>query len=127
LAAAKACFGHTEGSAGLSGALLASNSLNIATLPAIMHLRNLNTYVQAALTDWKDTCGFSAQMPRATLPKPHLLGGEEMPSSSIAGTSSFGMSGINAHMLLGQGGQGPKVLLSMSLFHPFRCGQINNV
>ena len=39
LASAKACYGHTEGAAGLTGALLALQTLGAASAPAVMHLR----------------------------------------------------------------------------------------
>lgn len=46
----KSCFGHVEGAAGLAGVLLAVGSLITNKLPPIIGLRNLNPYVQSALT-----------------------------------------------------------------------------
>ena len=95
LASVKACFGHTEGAAGLTGALLALQSLNQAAAPAVMHLRMPNAYVEAALGDWGKV-GLSAHVPRQPAPGQQLR--------KLAGSSSFGMSGVNAHVLLARGG-----------------------
>ena len=89
----KACYGHTEGAAGLTGLLLASSVLSRSTMPAIMHLRAINPYVQAALSDWGHKARNPAAVPRALSPGTS--------SAAIAGSSSFGMSGVNAHMLAG--------------------------
>lgn len=86
----KACYGHTEGTAGLTGLMLAGLVINQSSAPAVMHLRSFNPYVQAALSDWsKGQRG--PVVPRQTSPK--ILKG-------LAGSSSFGMSGVNAHMLV---------------------------
>ena len=45
----KACFGHTEGAAGLSGLLLAAGALQMRAAAPIMHLRQVNLHVAAAL------------------------------------------------------------------------------
>ena len=142
MASVKSCYGHTEGAAGLTGALMAlqsssgslqvrhegfhaclhlqscsaagrSNSRSASScaasrdavrqlfsprpkpeLPAqapIMHLRSLNSYVEAALGDWGRLHSLAGQAPRSAGPcaQPGLA----------AGTSSFGMSGVNAHLL----------------------------
>ena len=47
----KACYGHTEGAAGLSGLLLAAVSLGSRAAPPIMHLRSCNPHVALALGD----------------------------------------------------------------------------
>jgi acyl transferase domain-containing protein len=100
LASVKACFGHTEGAAGLTGALLALQALNAAAAPAVMHLRTPNAYVEAALGDWGRQHALHAHVPRQLAP------GQQCPlGSALAGSSSFGMSGVNAHMLLGRGAQ----------------------
>jgi hypothetical protein len=95
----KSCFGHTEGAAGLTGLLAAMGSLRQATLPGIMHLREINPYVTSALGDWTKQRGGAhagATAPRQKAPAPVLLGNAAM----LTGTSSFGMSGVNAHALL---------------------------
>lgn len=88
----KACYGHTEGTAGVTGALLALTSLNEAAHAPIVNLRSTNPYVEAALSSWR----VAADRPLASLPR------QAGPSPSsvlfpVAGTSSFGMSGVNAH------------------------------
>lgn len=111
ISSAKACFGHTEGSAGLSGALLAVQCLNMATLPPIMHLRSPNPYVEAAMNDWRMQHQLSSELPRSKLSLKSSTGREGDIDSDIdiSGTSSFGMSGINAHMLLCAGANKAKV------------------
>ena len=91
LASNKSCFGHTEGAAGLTGLLLAASAAAQHAAPAIMHLRGMNPYVQAALGDWEAASNRALLLPR------QLAGG---PTAGVAGTSSFGMSGVNAHMLV---------------------------
>ncbi|CAL8465605.1 g5141 [Coccomyxa elongata] len=90
LGSVKACYGHTEGAAGVTGAFLAITALRERCAPAIMGLRNMNPYVAAALGDWEKRSGRQPLLPRATTL--HCV-------PSLAGTSSFGMSGVNAHML----------------------------
>lgn len=87
----KSCYGHTEGSAGLTGALLAISELQHSARPPVMHLRSTNSYVEAALKDWRKTHRLSASVQRQNAPAS---------AEHTAGTSSFGMSGINAHLVL---------------------------
>ena len=63
----KACYGHTEGAAGLQGALCSILSLQRSIVPPIMHLRSMNPYVSAAITDWAKSSGLQAAIPRVTL------------------------------------------------------------
>lgn len=63
----KACYGHTEGAAGLQGALCSILSLQTNATPPIMHLRNVNPYVSAALSDWRSSSGLEAFIPRVRL------------------------------------------------------------
>ena len=93
LASNKACYGHTEGAAGLTGLLLAACMAGQQAAPAIMHLRNTNPYVEAALADWSGRGSKPLHVPRQ-----HAAGPIDM--AAVAGTSSFGMSGVNAHMLV---------------------------
>ena len=63
----KACYGHTEGTAGLHGALLAVHVLQHCTAPPVQHNRELNPYVAAALKDWHSssniTCCINRVLP----------------------------------------------------------------
>ena len=60
---------------------------------AIMPLRSLNPYVSTALAEWGRTPGLQPAVPRQTAPA------SQWKPRAAAGTSSFGMSGTNAHML----------------------------
>ena len=68
----KACYGHTEGTAGLQGALCSILSLQMNVTPAIMHLRNMNPYVSAAITDWRKIYSLQAAIPRVSVPRATL-------------------------------------------------------
>ena len=63
----KACYGHTEGAAGLHGALCVFLSLQQNIAPPIMHLRSMNPYVSAALADWASSTGRQAAVPRVSV------------------------------------------------------------
>ncbi len=85
---AKTNVGHLEGAAGIVGLLKAVLSVHHRALPPSLHhvtpnpaipLDTLNLQVQTALTDW----------PRPDAPL-------------IAGVSSFGMGGTNAHVIVEQ-------------------------
>lgn len=87
----KSVYGHTEGAAGLTGLLLAQAQLDASCQPSVMHLRGMNPYVQAALQDWRKSHSATAVIQRQSSPAV---------ASQAAGSSSFGMSGINAHIIL---------------------------
>jgi acyl transferase domain-containing protein/acyl carrier protein len=91
----KACYGHTEGTAGITGLLAALGPLQHGAVPAVMHLRTPNSYVTAALADWRRARGAPTYVPRQ--PAPARCGGG---AALLTGTSSFGMSGVNAHAVL---------------------------
>ena len=88
LASVKSCYGHTEGAAGITGLLLAAAATHQQCIPPVVNLRNLNPYVEAALSV------HGTAIPRQSGPRPSAR------FSLAAGTSSFGMSGVNAHMLM---------------------------
>ena len=88
----KACFGHTEGAAGLTGALLALQSSLSSLQAPVLHLGNLNSYVDAAFGDWAWAHNLASMAPRASKPA--------CGAALAAGTSSFGMSGVNAHLIV---------------------------
>ncbi|CAL8465609.1 g5145 [Coccomyxa elongata] len=94
----KACYGHTEGTAGITGALLAITALRQAAAAPIVNLRSVNPYVTAALSDWRSLRRIAAHAPRQLAPG-SLLKVDGLSSQVAAGTSSFGMSGVNAHAL----------------------------
>lgn len=86
---AKTNIGHLEASAGLAGLLRAVLALRHATIPPNLHLNGLNPHF-----DWE-----AERLQVPTVPTPFPLN----PSGSrIAGVSSFGFSGTNAHALIEQ-------------------------
>ena len=90
----KSCYGHTEGTAGLTGLLLAACAQHSQQLAPIVNLRDLNPYVSSAVDDWHARHGLAAALPRQPAPMPAA------PGAALSGTSSFGMSGVNAHALV---------------------------
>jgi hypothetical protein len=94
LGSVKACNGHTEGAAGLSGLLLATSALCHGAALPLMHLRQVNPYVESSLMSWTNQGRPMAMLPRQLMPCSTRL------SDGLAGTSSFGMSGVNAHAIL---------------------------
>lgn len=71
--------------------------VNGASAP-IMHLRTVNAYVAAAIVDWRKNARLHAYMPRQC--GSAFLTSKNSTKGTLASTSSFGMSGVNAHMLL---------------------------
>ncbi len=93
-ASAKACFGHTEGTAGAHGALAAALVLAQHAAPPVMHARSLNPYVASAFEEWR-----GARQNALPLVAREVAAWPAAPRM-LAGCSSFGMSGVNAHALL---------------------------
>jgi hypothetical protein len=91
---AQSCFGHTEGVAGITGTLLAYYQLAQRLSTPVVNLRSMNPYVEGTLGDWKGGKGRGAVIQRLNAP---ISWASETP---IASTSSFGMSGVNAHALI---------------------------
>lgn len=81
--------------AGLAGLSLAAAALQHKAAAPVKHLRNPNPYVTTALGDWQKHHGIKAMLPRQKAAAP--ASGDE---GCLAGTSSMGMSGVNAHALL---------------------------
>jgi hypothetical protein len=92
LASIKSCYGHTEGAAGITGLFMVAQITSRHCVSPSMHLNSVNAYIEAALTDWQMNGQLAASMPRQRRAAQH--------GATIAGTSSFGMSGVNAHVLL---------------------------
>lgn len=74
--------------------LLALGATAAVASPSIRHLRNINPYVAAAIADWGKQSKLAASLPR------QLTALRQQSVHSTAGTSSFGMSGVNAHALI---------------------------
>ena len=94
LGSSKASIGHTESTAGLAGLLLASLALT-KSLGAPFRFRNMNPYVTSALKSWPSI----AKAPISQAPLAH---------SKVAGTSSFGMTGVNSHAVISVGSFSPR-------------------
>lgn len=102
LASSKSCFGHSEGSAGIACLLLSIGVLHHSAIPSILHLRTVNPYVEAAMIG-AGSARNPVRMRAARQAAPRVLQSNVCRSSTdslLAGSSSFGMSGVNAHMLV---------------------------
>ncbi|MEU2032856.1 SDR family NAD(P)-dependent oxidoreductase [Nocardia amamiensis] len=89
----KTNIGHTEGAAGVAGVIKAVLMLQHGQIPPSLHFHTPNP-----LIDWAD------------VPLEVVREAREWPRSGnepTIGVSSFGMSGTNAHVILGQGDPAP--------------------
>lgn len=88
LGAVKTNFGHLEGAAGVAGLIKASLSLRYGQIPRNLHLSHPNPKIPWAALAVKV----------ASAPVDWVNNG----SSRFAGVSSFGISGTNVHVVLGE-------------------------
>ena len=79
----QACFGHTEGAAGITGLLLAASGLQMVAHVPVAHLCGINPYVAAAIGDMK---GMAAHASRQLAPGVLLTVGT--PLAALVSTSS---------------------------------------
>ena len=93
IGAMKSCYGHTEGVSGITGLLMGLIALKKQQCPSIMHLRSMNTSVASSLEEWHTKHNVMPHAPRENNP----LTNSSTRALQIAGTSSFGLSGVNAH------------------------------
>ena len=84
----KTNLAHLEGAAGIAGLMKVVLSLQHGQIPPHLHFHHPNPYI-----DWN---GSPIQIPVALTPWPHT--GTER--KKIAGISSFGISGTNAHLVV---------------------------
>ncbi|MFV8755922.1 type I polyketide synthase [Nannocystaceae bacterium ST9] len=88
LGSVKTNIGHLEAAAGVAGIIKLALALEHETLPANLHLRTLNPAI-----DWARCCARvvveQRPWPRGERPR-------------VAGVSSFGLSGINGHVLVSE-------------------------
>ncbi|MBO0803111.1 MAG: SDR family NAD(P)-dependent oxidoreductase [Nocardiopsaceae bacterium] len=113
----KTNIGHTEGAAGIAGVIKAVLCLEHGTIPPSLHVGELTPAV-----DW-DSAGI--RVPRELVKLPAVG------RPAVAGVSSFGISGTNVHVVLGQYAPEPEAepagpaegeprprLLALSAHHP---------
>jgi acyl transferase domain-containing protein len=84
----KTNIGHTEGAAGVAGLIKVVLSLGHRTIPASLHFQEPNPAVP-----WSE---LSLAIPREAAPWP------EGNDPALAGVSSFGLAGTNAHVVVQQ-------------------------
>ncbi|WBB80642.1 type I polyketide synthase [Micromonospora sp. WMMD882] len=87
LGSVKTNTGHLEAAAGITGLIKVVLALRHGEIPPHLHLRELNPHV-----DW-DALPLRVATGRAPWPSP--------PGERVAGVSSFGFGGTNAHIVLG--------------------------
>lgn len=79
-----------------AGVFMAMQTLQQRSHAAVRNLRTLNPYVANALSDWGyKGCSMPASLPRMVAPACTWQ------AHALAGASSFGMGGTNAHLLSG--------------------------
>jgi acyl transferase domain-containing protein len=88
LGAVKTNIGHTEGAAGVIGLIKSIEVLRHRQAPGNIHFKTLNPKI--------DLQGFAAVIPTATI----ALGRSGDSKPLVAGVSSFGFGGTNAHVVL---------------------------
>lgn len=94
-ATVKGFTGHQESGAGVAGLQAASMVVQAAAAPAALHLRNLNPHVFGALA------GHAVSIARGG---PYGVPASQPGSALMAGVSSFGAQGTNAHALMAGSG-----------------------
>merc|ERR1719171_1645952 len=87
LGAVKSNVGHLEGAAGVAGLIKAVFALRQKTVPANLHYKQLNPHI--------DVDDFPAIFPTASVALPQE-------KALVAGLSSFGFGGTNAHLIIGE-------------------------
>ncbi|MFJ6072571.1 SDR family NAD(P)-dependent oxidoreductase [Streptomyces sp. NPDC093065] len=85
----KTGLGHLEAASGIAGLIRGVLSVERRLLPPVVHLRTLNPRIQLD--------GTGIEIPREVVP----WEAEDSGPGSCLGVSSFGMSGTNAHVVLG--------------------------
>ena len=99
LAAVKSLVGHTEGTAGLAGLLLAMSHLQQQTAAPLQY-RDINPYVAASLAGWTQSHRLPIQAGPGAVGMDGSHSGSSGEGQHAAGTSSFAMSGVNAHAIV---------------------------
>lgn len=85
--ASKSFLGHAEGNAGLNGVLCGLSLLGCLTKPPVQHLRGLNPFISQSMAEADGSHHINRENSAVSM------------DPGVVGTSSFGMSGINAHAM----------------------------
>ncbi len=85
----KTNIGHLEAAAGIAGLIKAALAVEHGKIPKHLHFKEPSPHI-----DWE---AFPVEVPKSTLPW--------LPGQRIAGISSFGFSGTNAHVIIEQAPQ----------------------
>ncbi|KJK56411.1 hybrid non-ribosomal peptide synthetase/type I polyketide synthase, partial [Saccharothrix sp. ST-888] len=88
----KTNIGHLEAAAGIAGLLKTVLAMRHATIPASLHVRDLNPYLEL------DGGPFEVATTTRPWPRARDAAGNDLPRR--AGVSSFGFGGANAHVVL---------------------------
>lgn len=88
----KTNIGHLEPASGIAGLIKVILSMRHATLPGMLHLSEMNPYVDL---DDSPFCPV-----RQTTQWQRMTGADGSPLALRAGVSSFGFGGVNAHVLV---------------------------
>ncbi|MFI5763607.1 polyketide synthase [Streptomyces sp. NPDC051563] len=107
LGSAKANLGHAESAAGVLGMLKTMLSLRHRAIPPVPHFTTLNPRI--------DLSGTGFRIPTELEPWPAGAG-------AYAGVSSFGMSGTNAHVVLGAADPQPSATAATATAAPAVTG-----
>ena len=91
LGSVKTNVGHLESAAGVAGLFKALLSLQHQQLPATIHLKETNPHIEL------EGSPFYLAKSRQSWPQPEVAG---HPLPRVAGVSSFGFGGVNAHVVL---------------------------
>ena len=104
LSSVKTNIGHLESASGIAGLMKVVLSLQHQAIPGHLHLQERSPQIP-----WP---AFPIEIPTAVTPWPALNG------QRLAGVSSFGFSGTNAHIILGQAPE-PAVVEKPAAVRPF--------
>jgi acyl transferase domain-containing protein len=104
LSSVKTNIGHLESASGIAGLMKVVLSLQHQAIPGHLHLQERSPQIP-----WP---AFPIEIPTAVTPWPALN------NQRLAGVSSFGFSGTNAHVILGQAPE-PAVVESREAVRPF--------
>ncbi|SDT82754.1 Acyl transferase domain-containing protein [Streptomyces sp. TLI_053] len=101
LGAVKTNLGHLEAAAGIAGLIKAALCVDRGQIPPNLHFAELNPHISFE--------GTTFAVPTALTPWPAEAGSGSGGARRLAGVSSFGFSGTNAHLIVEQAPDAPAV------------------